>query len=564
MNRVPAIIARRVASTTGIRPAVRAVPVVTAVHARPGPIRALATAPQDAVPGPTSSGRRDYGTPQEEDSPWSIPMYILSGLLISGSIYYANNATLKPEDIYGTDADPHAVYGPSSEQALADDATERALLTFGDTLWARLQNWWTYPAAVRTPLRNAILYHKYLPDSGSEHAGAQAEAFYLTAYAAACDDGNACSLAVRAGIALQIAQFYRDHTRARRALAWYRRGAEALAAWYLADDERNNHRRTKIVWASPAGAAKLERLAAVLANEAQAADAMRRGLGEADEKKVGDAGGAVPAAAEFLSPDAYYTMALSTLFLARDAPTAADHAANYESAVRAHLEHVLRHVVVTPPPALVAAATRTLAVPAGAAAADDDQPLVENAGGRRSAALTALLEEMAAYYSARGDAEYAAPLRRLQLAHMPSTAAADARDVQCRRATVLNNLADDLIMLAYLARREAEGATAKDVAERATRRSDAHLAESIKVLQRALDASSGAAKKSPECGACRVAVLNNLGRAEEEAGEPVAAAKYLHKALAEARTLGLVDARREVQVNLARVQEQVATGRKRD
>ncbi|KAJ3376039.1 hypothetical protein GGF31_000105 [Allomyces arbusculus] len=562
MNRVPAIIARRVASAAGIRLAVqRAVPAVAAVQARTVPIRALATAPQDAVPGPTSSGRRDYGTPQEEDSPWSIPMYILSGLLISGSIYYANNATLKPEDLYEIDADPHAVYGPVSEQALADDAAERALLTFGDTLWARFQNWWTYPSAVRTPLRNAILYHKYLPDSGSEHAGAQAEAFYLTAYAAACDDTTGCSLAVRAGIALQIAQFYRDHTRARRALAWYRRGAEALAAWYLADDERNNHRRTKIVWASPAGAAKLERLAAVLANEAQAADAMRRGLGEADEKKVGDTGGAVPAVAEFLSPDAYYTMALSTLFLARDAPTAADNAANYESAVRTHLEHVLRHVVVTPPPALVAAATRTLAVPG---AAVDDQPLVANAGGRRSAALTALLEEMAAYYSARGDAEYAAPLRRLQLAHMPSTAAADARDVQCRRATVLNNLADDLIMLAYLARREAEGATAKDVAERATRRGDAHLTESIKVLQRALDASSGAAKKSPECGACRVAVLNNLGRAEEEAGEPVAAAKYLHKALAEARTLGLVDARREVQVNLTRVQEQVATGRKRN
>ncbi|KNE59313.1 hypothetical protein AMAG_03616 [Allomyces macrogynus ATCC 38327] len=281
MNRVPAILSRRIASVAGIRPAVRTVPALAAVQARSAPVRPMATAPQDAVPGPTSSGRRDYGTPQEEDSPWSIPMYLLSGALISGSIYYANNATLKPEDLYGADADPHAVYGPVSEQALADDATERALLTFGDTLWARLQNWWTYPAA-------------------------------------------------------------------------------------------------------------------------------------------------------------------------------------------------------------------------------------------------------------------------------------------CRRATVLNNLADDLIMLAYLARREAEGATTKDVAERATRRSDAHLSESIKVLQRALDASSGAAKKSPECGACRVAVLNNLGRAEEEAGEPVAAAKYLHKALAEARTLGLVDARREVQVNLTRVQEQVSTGRKRD
>ncbi|KAI9149757.1 hypothetical protein H9P43_009936 [Blastocladiella emersonii ATCC 22665] len=472
----------------------------------------LATLQAQAAPAPVAGGPQAGGPggqqQVEDESPYSVPMYMLSALLIGGSIYYVGAKSSERIDLDTTNTtgprsgeDPFGVSLTADE----DDAREARLLSTTGNLWVRLQNLWMYPSAVRSPLRSAVLYHHYVPDA------AKAEAFYLTAWDAAKAGGH---LDLEAGIALQLARFYADQTAPVPALRWYHRGLESLVAWYADAGERNNHRRAAVPWHAPAVAsAKLERVAAILAHMARAAAYLEANPESAAAAVAKDAAGGRKETPNW-GTDRYYSMALGTFLLASAPPTGAEHA-HAHAAVQAHLGHLLRGSV---PPPTVSATAGSPNPPAG---------------------LVALLEEMATHYASRHQPAYAAALRRTLLGYMPGT---DARDVYCRRASVMNNLAGDLVA-GYEHAQAREGGDSPAPAE--------YLAEAKRWLVRARDSTD--AKSAPECGECRAAALNNLGRVSELMGDFDAAARALRESLLVARGAGLVDARREAQANLDRV-----------
>ncbi|ORZ31277.1 hypothetical protein BCR44DRAFT_1502886 [Catenaria anguillulae PL171] len=454
-----------------------------------------------------------------EDNPWSIPIYLLSAALISGSIYYVKHQSsvkldpTQPQPAATTGLD---VFGVSSDH---DDTAARESKLFNlaalssSTLWARIQNLFIYPSSIRSPLRSALVYHVVVPDP------AKAEASYLTAWDAARALG---ALDLEAGIALQLARFYADQDAPVPALRWYHLGLERLLGWYADKEERNNHRKRAVEWATPDGQAKLERVAGVLAYMARAKAYAAANPDSA--KRV--APGATEENLPKVSVDAYYSMALATMLLATRLSSVPDET-RARKAVDAHLGALLRMQV----PQVTVAAPATSSSDSAAHQGTDQ--------------LVSLLEDMAAYYSQRNAREYAATLRRALLGYMPGS---DARDVYCRRATVMNNLAEDL------------AAAAQDQPATDVQRRDELLAGARQWLIRARDATEG--KAAPECTECRAIALNNLGQVAEMRGDRERAVKYLKKAVAEARKAGMVDVRREAMGNLERVEDDIERIRK--
>jgi hypothetical protein len=403
-----------------------------------------------------------------------------------------------------------SAYDESSQDHDLDQDREQTVLERQfNTFWHRIRNLWYYPATIRKHLRTAVFYHLYSNDIQSN---SHAEAAYLLAWKAAEDDPKT-SLDLKAGLALQIGRFYSDVGHWKLSAKWYaENGLPLLIAWYTGgiDVGRKSSIRN---WDTAVGQERLERLAAILIELAENSSKCKHGDSPRDWAP--------------LTPDRYYSQALTTLLINRKS----------ETLVQAHLARILRGESsnLTPP---------------SSTAPSQSTP--------RPAALLALLERMAGYYKDLRAPQYVALLRNMQLQHLPPEnpdGAADSRDRICRRATVMNNLADAIVEMTYS--KDQEGSVSK-VTQQA--RSLHLLKQAEEWLLRALPAAD--ASRSHECGECRTAILNNLGRVceeqsrlpqeSEERSVQKMAIQYYQEALNLARARGDVDARREAQINLSR------------
>ncbi|KAI9220599.1 hypothetical protein BC828DRAFT_112983 [Blastocladiella britannica] len=525
--------------------------------------------------GSNADADADAAAAADEGGFMSIPIYLAAAALFGWSVHHVQTELGQPGKLSASldpFGQPFAVSKAGvSETAQEDDAREASLLgpvLDADAPWlARLRNWWTYPASVRDPLRWAVFYHVYAPDA------ARAEAFYLQAVdAAAAAQGR---LDLEAGIALQMARFYADQRAPVPALRWYHVGIERLVAWYAADDERIIGRLARIPWASAVGAEKLDRVAAVYAGMARAAAYLEVRPDAAQVVAVGQ--GRESANPPNWGTDRYYSMALAAAMLGARVANgvgAQEAEVGVDAAVRSHLGHLLRGAV---PPEWPEPHSDAVTV------ASARPPPVTG-----TPTLVALLEEMAEFYALgrrqfpdddendnhdvpastmggrrQPQPAYAAALRRVELALMPGS---DARDVACRRALVMNNLADDLVAEWYVRVQQATADSLSSKHKNSGGSGSVAVAEAMKdaatspLLREAafwLARSQAAAadKTVPECALCHAVALNNAGRVAELAGDREEAMRAFKQAVTAARKNGLVDVRREAQANLGRLEE---------